>query len=205
MTMNTQHAISMGVKLALMDDKREIFDQVVDTWREYRASFTKVPAHHRQAAALFIKHMDMTDEHRAKLLDPAWFTDWSPETSNEGVSCWISRKGMIFPIGYADHVNFAYLIGLDGRTSVLERAGWIHVSGGRADIMYEPTALQTKALATISGWGEVREARGQWKGGAPERNEILDKLDRVPRENFVADANFWADEHRRQDDDTVAL
>lgn len=201
--MDTKSAMRMGVRLAIMTDRRAIYDDVTD-WRQYRSAFVRVVGSHQQALALVCKHMSMASNSRAELLSNSWFADWSPEEVPEGVSCWISRKGMIYAIGYANHSYFSDLIGLGGCTTPLESAGWIHVSGGRADILYEPTALQTKALQKIREWGHVRESRSLFRHDAPKPHPTLMKLDRVPRENFVADANFWADEHRRQGDDAVA-
>lgn len=202
--MDTKSAIKMGVRLAMETDRREIYEQVLD-WRHFRSDFVRVLDQHKQALALVCKHMSMTVAERAELLSNSWFADWTLEEVPEGVSCWISRKGMIYAIGYANHTRFSELIGLGGSTSPLESAGWIHVSGGRADIMYEPTSIQTKALHKIREWGHVRESRSMFRHGAPKPHPILMKLDRVPRENFVADANFWADEHRSKDDDAVAI
>jgi len=202
--MDFQSALRMGLDLASYNG-RDLFNFVVER-RSYRKESVPVPEHHKQALALICKHAGQTRD-RSYLMSGAWFTDWSRDTCDEGdgPSAWIAPKGMIYPIHYANHCYFAQLAGQDGCTRALELAGWVHVSGGRFDIMYEPSSLQRKAMEKVRAWGgDYREKEMRSSHPKVTNNVALNRLDRVPRANFVADANFWADEHSKEHSDAVA-
>jgi len=197
--MHTQSAIRLGIDLSLASG-RDLFDLVVQR-RSYISSMVPVPKQHEQALALLCKHAPVVRE-RSYLMAAAWFTDWSSanDRKGDGPSCWIAPKGMIYPIEHANHSYFASLAGLDGCTSPLERAGWLHVSGGRIDVMFEPTSLQRKALDKIKAWGGRHELKEVSRDHQRELGNVkLNRLDRVPRDNFEPDANFWADEHSNKE------
>jgi len=197
--MDTNRAMSIGARLALSEPGQALFIDVLD-YRNYTHGLVAVEEHHKQALALVAKGTCLP-AYRHKLMHNEWFADYTgtSESGGDGVSCWISRKGMVFMIQYAGHSSFAELIGLDGRTTVLERAGWIHVSGGRADIMYPVTAMQRKAIDALAAKYGLKEKEVS-SSHPMQTDEILSKLDRVPRSNFVPDANFWADEHKEKSD-----
>lgn len=51
-----------------------------------------------------------------------------------GPSCWINPKGGFYTVEYGGHSSFAYKLGIADH--LLNRAGWIHASDGRADDYY---------------------------------------------------------------------
>ncbi len=86
-----------------------------------------------QALLAFLLHSNEA-HHMAEIVDRSyWFRSkpvWGGEAI-EGHNCWITPKGGIFSVCYSGHSRFAS-IAMGFECSLLERAGWLHVSASTA-------------------------------------------------------------------------
>jgi len=87
---------------------------------------------------------------QAMLTNPGWL---SREGQGGQDSCWINLRGMCFWIDYGWHSHFAGLMTGRDDPSILEDAGWVHVSDKHMDIVMEPTDGQRRTIERLEDEG----------------------------------------------------
>lgn len=95
--------------------------------------------------------------------DEYWFlpVPKASTESEENPSCWITPKGFMWSVGYGYHGRFSTCAGLT--YNFMERAGWVHTSGGRLDVFFPLTGLQERAMKMMqANCVEAYGSRGMW-------------------------------------------
>lgn len=80
---------------------------------------------------------------------PTWMQEAPVKDGGHGPSCWINKRGTMFPIGYGSHANLAQLLTGVCDAGRLEEIGWVHVSGGRIDRISSETPEQRSTIETL--------------------------------------------------------
>lgn len=116
---------------------------------------------------------------------PAFFREVPHLCNNEHhqcASCWITPKGFIWNIRYSGHSAFIRgVLGLDYHA--IEAAGWIHVSGGAADILCPVTPRQERALRDYEQAGYIKH-RNDKHTVAPKPYQAAEVFDVLPRSQY---------------------
>lgn len=134
-----------------------------------------------------------------KLLDKSPILDngrWLSEDQSPQASCWINLKGYVFWIDYGYHSAFAGILTGKSDPSILEDAGWVHVSDKRMDVVMEPTPAQERAMQELEAQRGFRRNGGLCRPGRrPSRDGRLHMGFEVsPRTDYMwDDVRYWED------------
>lgn len=117
---------------------------------------------------------------------------WLSQSAQDRPSCWINTKGLCFWIDYGYHSTFAGMIA-GGCTSLLEAAGWIHVSDGRMDVLYEPTPQQARRMAELEASNPRFKQARSIRNRPPKRPSCMHPgLDSGPLSSYQwDDPRYW--------------
>lgn len=151
-----------------------------------------------QAVRLILDHHEEPEPILDRTLRGSYWLAAVPVQSGGGAACWITPKGMVYGIQFGDHNFFMSMMKLNYADT--ERAGWMHVSGGRADLYYTtPTVFQRRAVAELEGLGLINERnfkdRTTYEAfqGAPSPDVKSSRYDERPRSDYNwRDPRWWA-------------
>ncbi|AXN53720.1 hypothetical protein SPS_9 [Sphingomonas phage Scott] len=102
-----------------------------------------------------------------------WATHGHREDS-DGTSLYLSPKGMVYWLDYGGHYTlYSKLMGCEQHH--MDRAGWLHISGGRVDVYCRMTAIQQRWLDEHKPHPDSANAmNGDWR--------INDAIDHTQRD-----------------------
>jgi len=86
-----------------------------------------------------------------------------PEYQCSGTSLYISPKGMVYWLHYGGHVTLYHDI-MRCSQGMMDRGGWLHISGGRVDIQSRMSEAQVRWLDTHKPNDKAENRRGDdWR------------------------------------------
>lgn len=165
---------------------RWLFDYAMGRYAAARDYGREFPEEHKQALAVLLREMPVMQ--RPHVLSQEWFKPHgnAPDDMRDDVndySCWISRKGLVYRVGFAGHGGFCAALGVKQRQ--LERAGWLHVSDGRMDMLYPLSSGQKRAIQKLRDLGaRLHERYVDELEPIVTDDEAANKYDKVPRPGF---------------------
>lgn len=122
-----------------------------------------------QSIAVLMSNTDDSGQRtiRRKLLDPSegWCSHGVrvPDYRCSGTSLYISPKGMVYWLHYGGHTTLYHDI-MRCSQGTMDRAGWLHISGGRVDICSRMSEAQIRWLdAHKPNENAENSLKGDWR------------------------------------------
>lgn len=150
----------------------------LDNWRQGMNLLGLNPdkVNWQSIAVLMHNVPDKQDVIRAALLYErgGWATEGMAEDS-DGTSLYLSPKGMVYWLRYGGHYML-YNDLMDCRQHDLDRAGWLHISGGRVDVYCRMTAIQQRWLDDHRPHPQsANDFNGDWRIYDAEAHAVRDR------------------------------
>lgn len=138
----------------------------LDNWRQGMnlLGFNPDDVNWQSIAVLVATCPDKTDFIREQLLASrgGWATK-GMATDSDGTSLYLSPKGMVYWLRHGGHYGL-YSTLFHVEQNKLDRAGWLHISGGRVDVYCRLTAIQERWLEDHKPHPDSESAvNGDWQ------------------------------------------